>query len=77
MRSTNTGISAIIDRDGTVIASIPQFEQATVTAIVEPRTGLTPFSRFGNYSVALLVLIMLIAGYWFSRKHVGGSPPDR
>ncbi len=68
LRSTNTGISAIIDRDGAVIASIPQFEKATVTAIIEPRTGLTPYSRFGNYSVVLLVLLMLVAGYWFGRQ---------
>ena len=45
LRATNTGISAIIDERGRVIADVPTFVRGGATATVQPRRGATPFVR--------------------------------
>jgi apolipoprotein N-acyltransferase len=66
LRATNTGISAVIDRRGDIMARSEQFETAVVTATVQPRQGATPYVRLGNWPVlmvsVLLVLLPLVAG---------------
>jgi len=61
VRATNTGISAIIDHRGHVIASIPSFVRGSESADIQPRTGSTPFSRWGSLPVLLVVALMLAA----------------
>jgi apolipoprotein N-acyltransferase len=51
MRTTNTGITAIIDAEGSVEKAIPQFDPAVLTGSVQPRTGLTPYARLGNWPI--------------------------
>ena len=63
VRATNTGISAFIDASGRVLQSGPQFEAAQMTADMEPRSGLTPYARYGNWPVVSLCLLVL-AGFW-------------
>jgi apolipoprotein N-acyltransferase len=65
IRSTNTGISAVIGSDGAIMASGRQFVAATVLATVRPRSGTTPWVRFGNVPMLLasiLLLLMALAG---------------
>jgi apolipoprotein N-acyltransferase len=68
LRATNTGISAVIDQRGEIIARSEQFETAVVTATVTPRQGATPYVRMGNWPAlsvsVLLVLLPLVAGRW-------------
>jgi apolipoprotein N-acyltransferase len=59
MRTTNTGITAIIDAEGRVEKAIPQFDPAVLTGSVQPRTGLTPYARLGNWPVVLCTLLAL------------------
>jgi apolipoprotein N-acyltransferase len=69
LRATNTGISAIIDHKGRIVARSPQFEQAVVRGSVLPMQGTTPFVQFGNWPVVTLaVLILLAAGLGRERK---------
>lgn len=62
LRATNTGVSAIIDPLGRIVAQSPQFEPHALAGTVIPLQGATPFSRWGNLPVLLtcgLVLLLL------------------
>jgi apolipoprotein N-acyltransferase len=61
LRSTNTGVTAIIDPHGGVEATLPQFEPGVLEGTVRGYTGATPYARFGNYPVVTAALIALIA----------------
>lgn len=66
LRATNTGISAVIDHRGHVVARGPQFEPAVVRGTVTPRAGLTPYARWGDLPALALaaVLLVLAFGTW-------------
>src|SRR5690606_20661607 len=51
LRSTNTGITAVIDPRGRVASTIPQFEPGVLKAVVQGFTGATPYAVVGNWPV--------------------------
>lgn len=59
LRATNTGISAIIDHRGDIVARGPQFERAVVRGAVTPRAGLTPYARWGDLPALALAVVLL------------------
>ena len=61
LRATNTGISAIIDPSGHIVAQSPQFEPDLLEGAVQGFTGSTPYVRWGNFAVVLLALVVLAA----------------
>ena len=70
LRSTPTGISAVIDAHGKVIASIPHRTEGAVDALLPPARMPTLFSRFGNMiaaAAAALFLLIAIAIRRFAR----------
>jgi len=60
LRATNTGISAIINHDGTIQSRSRQFEQAVVNGHVVPRQGATPYVRYGDWPVVLVTVFCLL-----------------
>lgn len=60
LAATNTGITAAIDRDGIVIARLPQFVEGRLDATVRGYQGLTPYARLGNWP-AILAAALLVA----------------
>lgn len=62
LRATNTGISAIVDSRGRMLASVPSFVRDGATAEIQPRAGSTPFVHVHNWLALGLVLVMLMAG---------------
>ena len=62
LTSTNTGITAVIGRDGSVHARLPQFVEARLDASVQGYSGSTPFVRVGDRAAigAALVLLVLL-----------------
>ncbi|MBI2992782.1 MAG: apolipoprotein N-acyltransferase [Gammaproteobacteria bacterium] len=53
LRATNTGISAVIDDRGRILARSPQFAPAVLGGQVELIEGLTPYARFGNMPIVI------------------------
>ena len=68
LRSTNTGISAIIDHKGNIIAQSPQFEPYVLTAGIKRRHGSTPFILFGYRPVVVLCLLIVACNYLQLRR---------
>jgi apolipoprotein N-acyltransferase len=58
VRSTNTGASAAIDERGRVVSRLPVFTAGTLVEKVQPRSGLTPYARWGNTPAILLALVI-------------------
>ena len=66
LRATNTGATAVIDRDGRVLAEAPHFTLATLEGTVQGYTGATPYTRWGN--IPVISLIFLVLGVLWRRK---------
>ena len=60
LRATNTGVTAIIDPDGRIVASAAEFTTTTVSGNVRGYQGSTPYIVFGNAGVLVLALAMLL-----------------
>ena len=58
LRVASTGVTAIIGADGTLRASAPQFAAAVLQGEVQPREGVTPYVRFGEWPYAALSLLI-------------------
>jgi len=71
LTATNTGITAVVGRDGGVLAQLAPFSQGRLDAVVQGFAGATPYVRFGDWPalagcVALLLLVALVA--WTRRS---------
>ena len=68
LRSTPTGISAVIDADGRLLHSIPMGAQAFVDARLPAPKPPTLFARFGNLLPMLLALLLAALAIAVARK---------
>ena len=64
LRATNTGMTAIIQPDGSVLAVLPPFESGALTETVQGYQGITPYILFGDIPIAFLILGVMI---WFHK----------
>ncbi|WP_426209679.1 apolipoprotein N-acyltransferase [Massilia sp. TWP1-3-3] len=69
LRATNSGATAYIDGRGKVVAALPNYTQGTLAATVQGMGGMTPFIRFGNYTMLLLAALAIGAAWWSGRKY--------
>lgn len=63
IRSTPTGISAIVDANGALVASLPWRTAGAIDGELPPAKAATPFARFGNViplGLAFLLLILAV-----------------
>ena len=60
LRAANTGISAIIDRNGRIVRSIPLEERGVVVADIETGGGQTVYTRYGDWIVILCVAVISV-----------------
>ena len=63
LRATNTGISAVIDERGRVLARVPQFSTQVLRASVPGFAGSTPYARWGDWPILIGMLAALLGGY--------------
>ena len=54
LRATNTGMTAIIDAKGHVLAALPLFQSGSLRGDIQGYAGSTPYIRWGNRPVLLL-----------------------
>ncbi len=67
LRSTTNGISAFINFDGSLSSQTPQFEEAVLTGMVQPRQGATPYVSMGRMPILLISLFMLLVWAYYRR----------
>jgi apolipoprotein N-acyltransferase len=67
VRAANTGVSAVIDSDGRIVAAAAEYVPTVLVADVQPRTGLTPYARTGNSLIVVLALAMAALSAYFRR----------
>jgi len=54
LRATNTGVTAIIDAQGRMLASLPLFTSGSLSGVIQGYAGSTPYARWGNAPVLAL-----------------------
>ncbi|MCX7194106.1 MAG: apolipoprotein N-acyltransferase [Proteobacteria bacterium] len=59
LRATNTGVSSIIGVNGHVLQQLPQHQLGVLQGQVQGYNGSTPYVRWGNAAVLLLIALML------------------
>ena len=73
VRSTTNGISALVNFKGEIIQQTPQFEEAVLTGMVQPRRGETPYVSWGQIPLLLLSLFMLMVWAYYRRMSKGNQ----
>lgn len=68
LRATNTGATAMIDRDGRVVSQLPHFTRASLDGNVQGYSGATPYVRWGNMPTIVMLFLMMAAAGWHNRK---------
>jgi apolipoprotein N-acyltransferase len=67
LRATNTGITAIVDRRGKVVASLPQFTEGVLAGEARGYVGASPYVKLGNTPI-VIACALLLAGLAFARR---------
>ncbi len=70
LRATNTGMTALVQPDGSVQAVLAQFEQGVLQVSVQGYQGLTPYARWGDSVPLSLALFALLLAGW---RRPGGA----
>ncbi|MDJ0822924.1 MAG: apolipoprotein N-acyltransferase [Paracoccaceae bacterium] len=70
LRSANTGVSAVIDGAGRILAALPLGEAGYVDSPIPPPLRVTPYSRFGDLPV-LALLFLLGAVVFLTERRFG------
>lgn len=73
--ATNTGRTAVVDHQGHVVQALPNHVAQALNATVEGRTGITPYawwaSRWGQWPLVLVALVIVAFGWVFGRRRDG------
>lgn len=72
LRSTNTGLTAIIDHQGHIIERIPRFEKAVLKGEAFAMRGITPVMRTGSLPIILfsfIILILISIHFYLNKQH--------
>lgn len=64
LRATNTGISAVINAQGKIIAQSPQFAVHSLRARIYPYHGSTPYVYWGDTMIIGLLIALILACYF-------------
>jgi apolipoprotein N-acyltransferase len=68
LAATNTGITAAIDRDGHVLARLPQFVEGRLEVSAQGYAGATPYARYADWPVVIVSLLALAGALLVARR---------
>jgi apolipoprotein N-acyltransferase len=68
VRAANDGVSAVIGYRGEIITTAPEYEANVMRGSLQPRVGLTPYARTGNWVIVCLALVFGLSGAYRSRR---------
>lgn len=71
LRATNTGMTALIDARGRVVALADPFTEAALRVRVQGHDGATPFARTGNALICVLAALLLALVIALGRRRAG------
>jgi len=63
LRSTNTGVTALVAPDGKIISQAPLFKATVLTETITPMGGMTPYASSGDKPVIIALMILL---FWMT-----------
>ena len=69
LRATNTGVTAIVEPDGTVERA-ESFKYSILSGTFKPMIGNTPYIKFGNYLIVVVLILNLFLGYLWDKKQI-------
>ena len=70
LRATNTGVTAIVEPNGTVQKRAEPFKYSLLLGTYEPMIGSTPYIKFGNSFIVILMIFSLFLGYLWVKKQI-------
>jgi apolipoprotein N-acyltransferase len=73
VRAANTGISAIVDPLGRIIASLPLASEGVLDAPLPRSIGAPVYVRFGDAPAAVLILIAFVVALRGRRRAGAGK----
>ena len=59
LSDTNDGVTAIVDDRGRVVKALPRFQAGVLTGRIVPRKGATPYARWRDWPVVVLMVLVL------------------
>jgi apolipoprotein N-acyltransferase len=72
LTATNTGITAAIDRDGRVVARLPQYAEGRLEIAAQGYSGATPYMYFRDWLIVFISLLVLASAVSVGRLRRGG-----
>ncbi len=61
LRTTNTGVTAIVAPDGAIVSKAPLFKKTVLKGQIFPMTGMTPYARMGDKVILFLLSLCLLS----------------
>ena len=68
VRAANDGVSAVIGAQGEILVRAPEYAANVMRSEVQPRIGLTPYARTGNWPVVCLALVFGLFGAYLGHR---------
>jgi apolipoprotein N-acyltransferase len=68
LAATNTGITAAIDRDGSIVRQLPQFAEGRLEVTAQGYSGMTPYARYKDWPVVVIALLVLAFAAFIARR---------
>lgn len=66
--ATNNGVTSVITASGDIQAKLPQFIRSALNTEVIPTSGLTPYARWNNWPMWILVVLFIILAIFLEKK---------